>query len=74
MRMLSVRNRIIRNIMTPETGKGTSGQKHLDKAKSFVDARPLTFDILRNAQNMADKSFKISPDNEDASKLSAHKN
>lgn len=46
-------------------------KKHLDKAKSFMDTRPLTFDILRNAQNMADKSFKISSDNEDATKLSA---
>ena len=74
MRMLSVRNRIIRNIMTPETGKGTSGQKHLDKAKSFVDARPLTFDILRNAQNMADKSFKISPITKTPASCQRHKN
>lgn len=46
-------------------------KKYLDKARSFTDARPLTFDILRNAQNMVDKASKISPDNEDAAKLSA---
>lgn len=45
-------------------------KRHLEKARSFVDMRHLTFDHLRNAQNSVDKALKLSPVSEDAKKLS----
>jgi len=46
-------------------------KRHLEKARSYADMRPLTFDNLRNAQNSIDKALKIAPANDDAKKLNA---
>jgi len=46
-------------------------KRHMEKARSYVDMRPLTFDHLRNAQNSIDKALKIAPANDDAKKLNA---
>ncbi|TAN44626.1 MAG: hypothetical protein EPN22_05995 [Nitrospirae bacterium] len=44
--------------------------RNIDKAKSYLDAKPMTFDQLKRAQAELDKALKLSPDNENAARLS----
>lgn len=44
--------------------------RNMDKAKSYLDAKPMTFDQLKRAQAELDKALKISSGNQDVVKLS----
>lgn len=43
--------------------------KTIEKARSFLDAKPMTFDQLKKAQSEADRALKLSPESEEAARL-----